>query len=57
MCCLNNNFYCLNNTTSIHMIIFHPHVFSQHLNNIAKITLPNDPNGLTFQVHLLTDDL
>ena len=57
MCCLNNNFYCLNNTTSIHMIIFHPHVFPQHLNNIAKITLPNDPNGLMFQVHLLTDDL
>ena len=37
--CLNNSFHCLNNTTYIFTILFYSQVFSQLLNNIAKITL------------------
>ena len=33
---------CLNNTTCISTILFHPYVFSQHLNNVARTILPND---------------
>ena len=33
----------LNNTTRIYIIFFHSHVFSQYLNNVIKITLPNGP--------------
>ena len=36
---------CLNNTTRIYIIFFHSHVFSQYLNNVIKITLPNGPYG------------
>ena len=43
LCCLNNNFRCLNNTTYISTTLFHLHVFSQHLDNITRITLPNRP--------------
>ena len=41
--CLNNSFRCLNNATRISTIFFHPHVFSQHLNNVTRTTLPNGP--------------
>ena len=41
MCCLNNSFCCLNNTTRIFTTLFYIHVFSQHLNNITRMTLPN----------------
>ena len=37
--CLNNGFHCLNNTTHIFTALFYSQVFSQLLNNIAKITL------------------
>ena len=37
--CLNNSFYYLNNTTHIFTVLFYSQVFSQLLNNIAKITL------------------
>ena len=43
MCCLNNNFCYLNNITYISTTLFHPHVFSQHLNNVSRTTLPNSP--------------
>ena len=36
---LNNSFHCLNNTTHIFTALFYSQVFSQLLNNIAKITL------------------
>ena len=39
-CCLNNSFYCLNNTTLIFTTFFHLCVFSQHLNNVTRTTLP-----------------
>ena len=38
---LNNSFHYLNNTTHIFTILFHPHVFSQYLNNITRTTLSN----------------
>ena len=36
MCCLNNSFHCLNNTTLISTTFFHPRVFSQHLITLLK---------------------
>ena len=42
--CLNNSFRCLNNTTGISIILFHPQIFSQHLNNVIKTTLLNRPS-------------
>ena len=46
LCCLNNNFCCLNNIT-----FFYPRIFPQHLNNVTKIILPNGPYlaPMTFQ--------
>ena len=40
LCCLNNNFSYLNNTTQISITFFHSHIFSQHLNNVIKTILP-----------------
>ena len=39
LCCLNNNIYCLNNTTHIFTIFFLLYIFSQYLNNVIRTTL------------------
>ena len=43
LCCLTNNFRCLNNITRISTKKFHSHVFPQHLKNITKTTLQTGP--------------
>ena len=48
-CCLNNSFCCLNTTTRISITLFHPHVFSQYLNNVTKNLLPNGPKSILHQ--------
>ena len=41
LCCLNNT--TQHNTTHIFTTLFHPYIFSQHLNNVTKTTIPNKP--------------
>ena len=38
---MNNSFHCLNNAIRISITLFHPHVFSRHLNNVTRTTLSN----------------
>ena len=45
MCCLNNSFRYLNNITLISTTLFHPHVFSQYLDNTTRTILLNRPDG------------